>query len=387
MPALEAARIGDEIGHTSALAGLLIGAVAAAAIAVAVVAIVGTGGMAAVAIGAGIAAATAGGALGGASIGALIPTSPTGAILTGSFDVFIGTMPAARAGLDTAACSGVVPLFPHATPLIAQGSTNVFTNGMMAARRTDKLVCGAAIAKGCPTVFIGGGTATVPGLTIDSDVPGWLSTALWVVVIAGTVIATGGAVLAFGWGAAIGGLLGGLTGGYLGAAGGGYVGGKIGGYFGNAELGERIGSVAGGFLGSLAGGFAGGKAGGKLFPEAPQTVPVSRLPQDVAVDPNPPRPLSLNRPVGSSAAQNAQVQADIAAARAQGATDFRVNQQQVNAAGQRVGVNRPDLQYTDANGQRVYIEYDTPNSNRGPIHEDRLLANDPNSTVILKVIP
>jgi hypothetical protein len=44
MPALEAARFGDEIGHTKALAGLLIGAVAAAAVAVA---IVGTGGMAA----------------------------------------------------------------------------------------------------------------------------------------------------------------------------------------------------------------------------------------------------------------------------------------------------------------------------------------------------
>ena len=50
MPALEAARLGDEVGHTSALAGLLTGAVAAA-IAVAAVAIVGTGELAAVAVG------------------------------------------------------------------------------------------------------------------------------------------------------------------------------------------------------------------------------------------------------------------------------------------------------------------------------------------------
>ena len=113
----------------------------------------------------------------------------------------------------------------------------------------------------------------------------------------------------------------------------------------------------------------------------------TRLPQDVAVNPNPPPALPLNRPVGLSATQNAQVQADIAAARAEGATDFRVNQQQVNAAGERVGVNRPDLQYTDANGQRVYVEYDTPESGRGPAHETRLNANDPDGDVILKIVP
>lgn len=113
----------------------------------------------------------------------------------------------------------------------------------------------------------------------------------------------------------------------------------------------------------------------------------TRLPQDVAVDPNPPQALPLNRPVGLSPTQNAQVQADIAAARAQGATDFRVNQQQVNAAGQRVGTNRPDLQYTDANGRRVYVEYDTPASTRGPAHQQRILSNDPNGDVILKTVP
>jgi RHS repeat-associated protein len=113
----------------------------------------------------------------------------------------------------------------------------------------------------------------------------------------------------------------------------------------------------------------------------------ARLPQDVNVNPAPPQALPLNRPVGRSPTQNAQVQADIASARAQGATDFRVNQQQVNGAGQRVGTNRPDLQYTDANGQRVYIEYDRPGSLRGPVHRDRTLANDPSGQVILKTVP
>ena len=112
----------------------------------------------------------------------------------------------------------------------------------------------------------------------------------------------------------------------------------------------------------------------------------SRLPQDVDVNPAAPSPLPLNRPISRSATQNAALQRDIAAAKAAGGRDFRVNQQQVNAAGQRVGLNRPDLQYTDANGRRIYVEYDTTSSTRGPIHETRILANDPNGTVILKVV-
>jgi hypothetical protein len=77
----------------------------------------------------------------------------------------------------------------------------------------------------------------------------------------------------------------------------------------------------------------------------------------------------------------------MADALAAGGKDFRVNQQQVNAAGDRVGINRPDLQYTDASGQRVYTEYDTQSSGRGPAHETRIKANDPNSRVIPKIIP
>ena len=70
-----------------------------------------------------------------------------------------------------------------------------------------------------------------------------------------------------------------------------------------------------------------------------------------------------------------------------GGKDFRVNQQQVDADGNRVGINRPDLQYTDANGQRNYVEYDTPSSNRGPGHADRIQANDPYGNVDPRIVP
>jgi len=49
---------------------------------------------------------------------------------------------------------------------------------------------------------------------------------------------------------------------------------------------------------------------------------------------------------------------------------------EVDVSGQRVGVNRPDLQYR-LNGQRYYEEWDTSISRRGPLHETRLKANDP----------
>jgi hypothetical protein len=144
---------------------------------------------------------------------------------------------------------------------------------------------------------------------------------------------------------------------------------------------QTLGGVAAGNLAGalLEGSSACGKAGPGATPPAR-----TRLPQDINVNPTAPGALPRNRPIGASPTQNAAMQADIAAAEAQGARDFRVNQQQVNGAGQRVGVNRPDLQYTDANGSRVYVEYDTSTSTRGPGHRDRILANDPNGRVILK---
>jgi hypothetical protein len=123
-----------------------------------------------------------------------------------------------------------------------------------------------------------------------------------------------------------------------------------------------------------------------LAPPYPQR---ARRPVDIAVDPVPPPQLPLNRPIGGTPAQQAALQADIAAAQNLGATDIRVNQAQVNAQGVRVGRNRPDLQYTIGT-DRYHIEYDNmtpstyPNSPRGRDHADRILANDPAAEVILR---
>lgn len=112
----------------------------------------------------------------------------------------------------------------------------------------------------------------------------------------------------------------------------------------------------------------------------------ARLSRDAAVSPNAPDVRGLERPVSSSIQQNAFVQARIEQLDQMGATGMRVNQQQVNEAGQRVGINRPDLQYT-LNNQRYYEEFDVPSSNRGPAHAERLIANDPNGIVNLFTVP
>lgn len=94
----------------------------------------------------------------------------------------------------------------------------------------------------------------------------------------------------------------------------------------------------------------------------------------------------MNRPVGLSSSQNAFVQNRIASLQARGATDFRVKQQQVSINGTRVGINRPDLQYT-LNGKRYYEEFDIPSSTRGSTHEARILSNDPTGIVNLFTVP
>jgi hypothetical protein len=64
-----------------------------------------------------------------------------------------------------------------------------------------------------------------------------------------------------------------------------------------------------------------------------------------------------------------------------------VNQQQLTFwNGKRVGINRPDLQF-DYKGRRYSVEYDSPASGRGPGHQSRLTANDPDAEIILIIIP
>ncbi|REG31024.1 hypothetical protein ATI61_106494 [Archangium gephyra] len=119
----------------------------------------------------------------------------------------------------------------------------------------------------------------------------------------------------------------------------------------------------------------------------PRVGPAPRLPQDVAARPKVPRVLPPDRPISSSHSQNAQLQADIQYLQDLGATNIRVNQQQITVRnGQRVGANRPDLQF-DYNGRRYHVEYDTPMSGRGPGHQSRITSNDPDAETILLIVP
>ncbi len=123
---------------------------------------------------------------------------------------------------------------------------------------------------------------------------------------------------------------------------------------------------------------------GRELPQLDDRI-ATRSPRDVSVNPNRPDPLSLRRAVGLSDSQNAVVQADIAEAQRLGATEIRVNQHMVDIEGTRVGVNRPDLQFT-LDGKRYYIEYDTSSSGRRLPHQVRIPLNDPDAVVILKIV-
>lgn len=83
--------------------------------------------------------------------------------------------------------------------------------------------------------------------------------------------------------------------------------------------------------------------------------------------------------------QKAALDRDIEQARSEGARDIRVNQEQVNAQGERVGRNRPDLQYTDKNGIRHVIEYDQDPAS-GAAHAARIKSNDPAAIVTPKTV-
>ncbi|MBD2812701.1 PAAR domain-containing protein, partial [Xenorhabdus sp. Vera] len=172
-----AARKGDPIQHKSFF-GALMGAVAGALIGAAIfgavgLLVAGTGGL-----GATLIVAAAGSGLTYLASDAIAAASsavtnfvdsfgsPDGVLSSGSGNVIIEGMPAARATIDMAACS------KHPTPpLIAQGSESVFINGQPAARVGDKLVCGAAIKGGASKVFIGSGQGTY--LDIEEEFSGW----------------------------------------------------------------------------------------------------------------------------------------------------------------------------------------------------------------------
>lgn len=103
-----------------------------------------------------------------------------------------------------------------------------------------------------------------------------------------------------------------------------------------------------------------------------------RLRQDVEVKKQPPEAREKDR-LRNNKDSNEKLKKDIEHAKANGGRNIRVDQHQVNAAGERVGLNSPSLQYTTMDGQRIYIIYDG-----SPARIDRILANDPNGQVIYR---
>ena len=64
-----------------------------------------------------------------------------------------------------------------------------------------------------------------------------------------------------------------------------------------------------------------------------------------------------------------------------GYTDVRKNQQQVDADGNKVGTNRPDVQGTNPKTkQREYWEFDH-NAKNSKAHEETIQSNDPSGKV------
>lgn len=103
----------------------------------------------------------------------------------------------------------------------------------------------------------------------------------------------------------------------------------------------------------------------------------ARLSQDAKVWGSPaPAALGLNRPIGRTAVQNTRKDELVEQLTDRGYTEIRVNQQQVDAMGLRVGINRPDIQATAPDGTREFWELDTNSSSRGPMHEARIVSND-----------
>ena len=117
--------------------------------------------------------------------------------------------------------------------------------------------------------------------------------------------------------------------------------------------------------------------------------PLTRRCRTRTINRNGPNPGGRSRPIGQSFAQDVSLRQDIARAQRAGGRDFRVNQQQVNASGRRVGINRPDLQYTNRFGVRVYVEYERRTHRgiiRGRAHARRIRANDPFAIIKIRYV-
>jgi hypothetical protein len=126
--------------------------------------------------------------------------------------------------------------------------------------------------------------------------------------------------------------------------------------------------------------------------DLPDAAPDRPIPQGKPAQPKKP---TKGRAVSTSEIQNTELRADLLltkqALKGSGAriVDVRINQAQTTGDS-RAGTNRPDLQLTilhaELNGRRIYIEYDRSPPTRAIDHAERIIANDPDAIVILKII-
>lgn len=160
------ATIGHQVAHSYAFAGFLAAAAIGIAATVAVGAVVLSGGTALTVIGAAAAGGFVTGFFGGTISGALAQMGArTGPIATGSPNVFIKFMPAARM-TDNASCSkesGPVPLI--------EGCATILVNGLPMARIGHKLMCGAVVDQGEGSITID--ESSVACADPEPEVPVW----------------------------------------------------------------------------------------------------------------------------------------------------------------------------------------------------------------------
>jgi uncharacterized Zn-binding protein involved in type VI secretion len=194
---------------------------------------------------------------------------------TGSANVFINGIAAARAYVDFAVCD------KHPAPAtIAQGSETVLINGLHAARVDDKTICSAVITGGSANVYVGGPSYQTNEIHPENLVPGWVHASLFVVGVGASLVLAPVAVVA-----------GGLVLGLAGGLGGHWVGGQL---FGEGSDGQKLmgfgGSILGGMFGTrgamgLTGRFNNSRAGSGDFVAQTGGAGSSRFPRTEGLGP------------------------------------------------------------------------------------------------------
>ncbi|WP_270221142.1 RHS repeat-associated core domain-containing protein [Kosakonia cowanii] len=174
----EAARVGDDIGHSGALAGMIAGTIIGGAIAAlggiaaGALMVAGIGasclGIGVLLIGASLAVGflageVATGVRDGIAEGMAANMTKKGVITTGSPDVFINSKPAAIATDSMVDCDD------DGSQQMAEGSSRVYINNLPAARIGDRTTCDAKVMTGSGNVLIGGDPEQT--LSITSEVP------------------------------------------------------------------------------------------------------------------------------------------------------------------------------------------------------------------------